>query len=54
MALCVRSGLVGPELPHRVARMLLAFERFGLLAGAVTIGAIRNGDRAPCATSAAT
>ncbi len=25
--------------------MLLAFERFGLLAGAVTIGAIRNGDR---------
>jgi len=45
VALCVRSGLVQPELPHRVAQMLLAFERFGLLAGAVTIGAIRNGDR---------
>jgi len=45
VALCVRSGLVRPELPHRVAQMLLAFERFGLLAGAVTIGAIRNGDR---------
>jgi fatty-acyl-CoA synthase len=44
-ALCVRSGLVRPELPHRVAQMLLAFDRFGLLAGAVTIGAIRNGDR---------
>ncbi|HEX3831638.1 MAG TPA: acyl-CoA synthetase [Solirubrobacteraceae bacterium] len=42
---CIRSGLVGPELPHKVAQMLLAFERHGLLAGAVTIGAIRNGDR---------
>jgi fatty-acyl-CoA synthase len=36
---------VGPELPHRVAQMLLAFERHGMLAGAVTIGAIRHGDR---------
>ena len=45
VALCIRSGMVRPELPHRVAQMLLAFERFGLLAGAVTIGAIRNGDR---------
>jgi fatty-acyl-CoA synthase len=44
-AVCVRSGLVGPERPHRLARMLLAFERYGMLAGAVTIGAIRNGDR---------
>ncbi len=44
-AVCIRSGLVGPELPHKVAQMLLAFERRGLLAGAVTIGAIRNGDR---------
>ncbi|MGZ4167466.1 MAG: acyl-CoA synthetase [Candidatus Limnocylindrales bacterium] len=43
-AVCIRSGMVGPELPHRVAQMLLAFERFGLLAGAVTIGAIRHGD----------
>jgi fatty-acyl-CoA synthase len=43
-ALCIRSGLVRPELPHRVAQMLLAFDRFGLLAGAVTIGAIRHGD----------
>ncbi|HEY6523927.1 MAG TPA: acyl-CoA synthetase [Solirubrobacteraceae bacterium] len=44
-AVCIRSGMVGPELPHRVAQMLLAFERRGLLAGAVTIGAIRHGDR---------
>jgi fatty-acyl-CoA synthase len=41
----VRSGLVRPELPHRVAQMLFAFERHGMLAGAVTIGAIRHGDR---------
>ncbi len=45
VALCVRSGLVRPELPHRLAQMLIAFERYGLLAGAVTIGAIRHGDQ---------
>ncbi len=45
VAVCIRSGLARPELPHRVAQMLLAFERYGLLAGAVTIGAIRNGDQ---------
>jgi fatty-acyl-CoA synthase len=42
---CIRRGLVKPQLPHKLAQMLLAFERHGLLAGAVTIGAIRNGDR---------
>src|SRR6201995_2990648 len=41
----IRSGIVRPQLPHKVAQMLLAFERRGMLAGAVTIGAIRNGDR---------
>jgi fatty-acyl-CoA synthase len=45
VALCIRSGLVRPVLPHRVAQMLVAFERYGLLAGAVTIGAIRHGDQ---------
>jgi fatty-acyl-CoA synthase len=45
-AVCIRSGLIGPQLPHKVAQMLLAFERHGLLAGAVTIGSIRHGDRA--------
>ena len=44
-AVCIRSGLVKPELPHKLAQMLLAFERHGMLAGAVTIGAIRHGDR---------
>jgi fatty-acyl-CoA synthase len=45
-ALLVRSGLVRPELPHRVAQMVRAFERHGLLAAAVSIGAIRHGERA--------
>jgi fatty-acyl-CoA synthase len=44
-ALCIRSGLVGPELPHRVAQLLLGFERYGMLGGAVVAGAIRHGDR---------
>jgi fatty-acyl-CoA synthase len=45
-ALCVRSGMVGPELPHRTARQLLAFERYGMLGGAIALGATRHGDRA--------
>ncbi len=45
VVLCLRSGIVGPERPHRLAQMLRAFERYGMLAGAVTAGAIRNGDR---------
>src|SRR2546421_590442 len=44
-ALCVRSGLARPELPHRVAKMLLALERFGMLGGGIVTGAIRHGDR---------
>ncbi|MGO9885093.1 MAG: acyl-CoA synthetase [Solirubrobacteraceae bacterium] len=45
VAVCIRSGMVGPELPHRVAKILLAFEHYGLLAGTVAVGAIRHGDR---------
>jgi fatty-acyl-CoA synthase len=45
-ALCIRSGVVGPELPHRVAQLLLGFERYGMLGGAICAGAIRHGDRA--------
>ena len=45
-ALCVRSGMVGPELPHRTAQQLLAFERYGMLGGAIALGATRHGDRA--------
>ncbi|MGZ4196221.1 MAG: AMP-binding protein [Solirubrobacteraceae bacterium] len=44
-ALCLRSGMVGLPLPHQTAQILLAFERYGLLGGAVTAGAIRFGDR---------
>ena len=44
-ALCVRSGIVGVEPPHRVAKMLLAFERYGMLGGAVSVAALRHGDR---------
>ncbi len=43
-ALCIRSGVIGVDPPHRVAKMLLAFERYGMLAGAVAVGAIRHGD----------
>jgi fatty-acyl-CoA synthase len=42
--LCIRSGMVGPEMPHRVAQLALGFERFGLLGGAITAAAIRHGD----------
>ena len=44
-ALCIRSGVVGLEPPHRLAKLALAFERFGMLAGAVAVGAVRHGDR---------
>jgi fatty-acyl-CoA synthase len=44
-ALCVRSGLVGPEPPHRVARMLVALERYGMLGGALATAGIRHGDQ---------
>ncbi len=45
VALCVQSGLLRPELPHRVAQILRAFERFGMLGGAIATAAIRHGDR---------
>jgi fatty-acyl-CoA synthase len=45
VALCVRSGLLRPEMPRRIGQMLLKFERHGLLGGAVSIGALREGDR---------
>jgi len=44
-ALCFRSGLVGLQLPHQVARQLIAFERYGMLGGAIALGASRHGDR---------
>ena len=45
IALCIRSGVIGVELPHRVAQMLRAFDRFGTLGGAVSVASIRGGGR---------
>jgi fatty-acyl-CoA synthase len=45
VALCVRAGLVGPELPHRVAQMLLSFERYGMLGGAMSLAGLRHADQ---------
>jgi fatty-acyl-CoA synthase len=44
-ALCVRSGMVGLELPHNLVRVLLAFEHYGMLGAAINVGSIRHGDR---------
>jgi fatty-acyl-CoA synthase len=44
-ALCMRSGVVGLEPPHRLAQLVLAIDRYGLLAGAGTAAALRYGDR---------
>jgi acyl-CoA synthetase (AMP-forming)/AMP-acid ligase II len=43
-ALCIRSGIVGVELPHRVAQLLIGFDRYGMIGGAITASAIRHGD----------
>jgi fatty-acyl-CoA synthase len=45
-ALCIRSGVIGPEPPHRLAQLLLGFQRYGLLGGATVAAAIRHGDQA--------
>jgi fatty-acyl-CoA synthase len=44
-ALCVRSGMVGIDPPHRWAQMLVSLERYGLLGAAAAVGAVRHGDR---------
>ncbi|MBV8997980.1 MAG: AMP-binding protein, partial [Solirubrobacterales bacterium] len=44
-ALCIRSGLIGPEPPHRVPLLVRGFRRYGLLGGAVVAGGLRHGDR---------
>jgi fatty-acyl-CoA synthase len=44
-ALCMRSGVVGLEPPHRLAQLVLAIDRYGLLGGAGTAAALRYGDR---------
>jgi len=45
-ALCLRAGVTrGAELPHRGAQILLAFERYSMLGGAIAAAGIRHGDR---------
>jgi fatty-acyl-CoA synthase len=44
-ALAARSGLLGVELPHRVARIVLAFRRYGGVGALATVAAIRHGSR---------
>ncbi|HLY47588.1 MAG TPA: AMP-binding protein, partial [Solirubrobacteraceae bacterium] len=43
--LLARSGAIGIELPHRLAQMALALERYGMLGSLPAVGDIRYGDR---------
>ena len=45
-ATLVSSGMVGPERPDRLFAMYQALDRYGVMGAAVTLAAIRNGDRA--------
>ena len=45
-AISVRSGLLGPEPPQRLAALVRGFQRYGLIGGAVVASALRHGDRA--------
>jgi fatty-acyl-CoA synthase len=42
---CFRAGVFGIESPRRLARIVRAIERHGLLASSIAIGAIRHPDR---------
>jgi fatty-acyl-CoA synthase len=44
-ALLARSGVIGIEPPHRLAQMVRAVERYGLLGSLPAMGGIRYGDR---------
>jgi fatty-acyl-CoA synthase len=44
-ALLARSGVVGIEMPHTLAQMGLALQRYGMLGSLPAMGAIRYGDR---------
>ena len=44
--LSVRSGLLGPEPPHRVPGLVRGFQRYGLIGGAAVAGGLRHADRA--------
>jgi fatty-acyl-CoA synthase len=40
-----RAGLMKPEPPRRLLQMALAFERYGVYGAAISIAALRDGDR---------
>jgi fatty-acyl-CoA synthase len=42
----VRSGLLGPEPPQRLAQLVRGFQRYGLIGGAAVAGGLRYPDRA--------
>ena len=44
-SVCFRAGVFGIESPRRLARIVRAIERHGLLASSIAIGAIRHPDR---------
>jgi fatty-acyl-CoA synthase len=43
--LLARSGVIGLEMPHTMAQMGLALERYGMLGSLPAMGAVRYGDR---------
>jgi fatty-acyl-CoA synthase len=45
-AISVRSGLLGPEPPQRLAQLVRGFQRYGLIGGASVASVLRHGDRA--------
>ena len=45
-AISVRSGLLGPEPPQRLAHLVRGFQRYGLIGGALVASGLRHGDRA--------
>jgi fatty-acyl-CoA synthase len=44
-AACFRAGIFGIDPPGRLARMLVALQRYGLLSATVTISALRHADQ---------
>jgi fatty-acyl-CoA synthase len=45
-AISVRSGLLGPEPPQRLAQLVRGFQRYGLIGGALVASGLRYADRA--------
>ncbi|MGH9276122.1 MAG: acyl-CoA synthetase [Acidimicrobiales bacterium] len=41
----IRSGMLGPELPHRMLQIYQALGRYGPFGGAVSVAALRHSDR---------